>query len=342
MASITAVITTYNFEHEITKLLDSLFTQSFQDFKVLLIDDCSNDKTVDVVKMYITNFPDRIDAIFLQKNMGIGSLLWNIALDSGKIKSNYVIFLDGDDYAEQDFFGTLFKLSTETQADISVCAYDRREAVTGRILCEEMKRFPPIINLPDDISMLPFINTALWNKLIKTSIIGSTRSNYDTGSFDVCFIMRLYQKCERIAFTDEVLFHYQVRTGSIMNTMKPMYAYLVADELREIYVQCIDSSYKNMLMLTAFIHIGISIPVRLNNNPQVSIKDHLLWTRSHFIYNYNYFKDCKLMKLFSLRRFGTKGYGVWICYVLYKLNIFRFFLFMYKSITMLLHRDIKW
>ena len=56
MPEITVVITTYNLEAYIGACLEELFSGTYQDFDVVLVDDCSKDKTVSIIKAYAENF----------------------------------------------------------------------------------------------------------------------------------------------------------------------------------------------------------------------------------------------------------------------------------------------
>ena len=60
MPEITVVITTYNLEAYIGACLEELFSGTYQDFDVVLVDDCSKDKTVSIIKAYAEKFPGRI------------------------------------------------------------------------------------------------------------------------------------------------------------------------------------------------------------------------------------------------------------------------------------------
>lgn len=67
MPEITVVITSYNLESYIAGCLDELFGQSFQDFNILIVDDCSKDRTVLMIRDYQSNFPGRLRLIEREK-----------------------------------------------------------------------------------------------------------------------------------------------------------------------------------------------------------------------------------------------------------------------------------
>ena len=63
MPEITVVITTYNLEAYIGTCLEELFSGTYQDFDVVLVDDGSKDQTVDIVETYAQRYPGRIQKL---------------------------------------------------------------------------------------------------------------------------------------------------------------------------------------------------------------------------------------------------------------------------------------
>ena len=50
--SISIIIPTYNVEKYVTECLNSLINQSFKNFEIIIVDDCSTDSTLDIVKYF--------------------------------------------------------------------------------------------------------------------------------------------------------------------------------------------------------------------------------------------------------------------------------------------------
>ena len=341
MPKITVVITTYNLEPFIGRCLDELLYQTFDDYNILIFDDCSTDNTSDILKSYISLHPERMRAVFLPENLGSPSKTRNTALDSGKIDGEYVIFLDGDDSIEPDFLKVLYELARENDSEISICAYDRVEAETERRLCVEMLGFPVIVDLPSNDDTLAFINGSLWNKLIKTSVIEDTRiPNFRVGE-DLCFLQMLYQKCNRIAFTERILIHYHTRGNSVISNTQPEDIYAFASELIKLHGETSDVKMSATLELLAFVHIGISMAIRAKDNPAISMRQHLKWTYGYFADNFGVFKSSRFLKFRALRRHKAKGYALWICLLLYRLHLFWVFIFLYQAFRKISRRDIK-
>ncbi|MCR5063556.1 MAG: glycosyltransferase family 2 protein, partial [Treponema sp.] len=101
MEKLIVVITTYNLEKYISEALDSVLRQKTNfHFKILIGDDASTDKTLDILNEYVEKFPDIIDLRLSQTNLG--SLCNSNRLFDG-LNCEYFTFLDGDDYWEDEY-----------------------------------------------------------------------------------------------------------------------------------------------------------------------------------------------------------------------------------------------
>lgn len=90
---VSVIIPVYNVEKYIDKTLKSIFAQTYKDIEIVLVDDCSTDKSAQIIAKYKEIHPEII--YFLQpKNMGAGAAR-NKALELAS--GQYVAFLDSDD-----------------------------------------------------------------------------------------------------------------------------------------------------------------------------------------------------------------------------------------------------
>lgn len=88
------IIPTYNVERYIARCLESCIHQTFGDIEILIIDDCGNDKSIEIAKTY-ANRDSRISIIHNPHNLGtFASRLEGIKYAQGR----YTLMLDADDY----------------------------------------------------------------------------------------------------------------------------------------------------------------------------------------------------------------------------------------------------
>ena len=95
-SSLTVILPVYNGETYLSKCIDSILNQTFEDFEFLIIDDCSNDSSVSI----INNYKDlRIKLISNNKNLGLTKTLnKGLKVASG----NYIARIDQDDFSNKD------------------------------------------------------------------------------------------------------------------------------------------------------------------------------------------------------------------------------------------------
>lgn len=133
---ISIVTTAYNIEAYVEKCLSSLVAQTHKDIEIIVVNDCSTDKTMDIVGKFTD---ERIKVVNHSQNMGAG---WARRTGIGAATGDYVITVDGDDWLAPDFIEALAKNAEETDADI----------VSGGITYvwsdtyEEVKRFLPHVS----------------------------------------------------------------------------------------------------------------------------------------------------------------------------------------------------
>lgn len=341
MAAITVIITAYNLERYIGGCLKELEDQTFRDFEVLIVNDASSDGTVEIIRSYMgnTSFPLRL--ITPPQHLGNPAKARNFALDSAWICSKYVIFLDGDDSMEKDFLACLFAQAEESGAELSLCAYERFEEDSGRVLCREMTGFPGVLELSPEEDRLAFINGSLWNKLILFERIADLRVPDLRVGEDVCFSLALYARCRRIACTDRILIRYRVRSGSAITCTREEDFRLFAEELVRLFHESDPEWYRDTIGVAALIHIGVSMPFHVYNNPDVDIHRLLDWVREYFAKQFAWFRGNRFVTPRRLFRHGIRGAALWGALACHRLHCFSLFIGMYDLMRRVLKIDVK-
>ena len=116
---ISVVIPLYNAEKYVRECIISLLAQTFQDFEVIFVDDCSTDNSVAIVESYAPKFGGRLTLAKMEKNSGSGALPRNKGLSLAK--GEYIQFLDADDTLIPTALEELYTLAKEYDADVVYC-----------------------------------------------------------------------------------------------------------------------------------------------------------------------------------------------------------------------------
>lgn len=116
MVSISIVMPLYNAEKYLAECLDSIRAQSFDDFELICVNDCSDDRTMDIVRQYYRK-DSRIKILSNSEHRG-AAFSRNKGME--KACGEYLMFLDGDDIFDEDLLLLAYNKASESQADIAV------------------------------------------------------------------------------------------------------------------------------------------------------------------------------------------------------------------------------
>ena len=109
---ISIVIPMFNSEKYIQACIDSILEQNFKDFEIIIVDDCSTDRSAEIVKGFKDN---RIKFIQRGKNSGAGSAR-NLGIELSRGK--YIEFIDSDDLILQDTLRMMYDAAEGSQAEV--------------------------------------------------------------------------------------------------------------------------------------------------------------------------------------------------------------------------------
>lgn len=111
---ISIVTSAYNASYIINKTIKSVQSQTFKDWEMIIVDDCSTDNTTEIVQSYASK-DIRIRLIKHDSNKGAG-----LARRTGisNIQGEWMTFLDSDDYLKPDCLETLYYYAINCDVDI--------------------------------------------------------------------------------------------------------------------------------------------------------------------------------------------------------------------------------
>ncbi len=114
---ISVIIPVYNAENFLLKCIESVLGQTFADFELILVNDGSKDNSLQICKEYSLK-DDRI--VVIDKKNGGAASARNKGLDVAK--GNYVVFIDSDDYVDNQYLEKLYQAVKQNDADMAVCS----------------------------------------------------------------------------------------------------------------------------------------------------------------------------------------------------------------------------
>ena len=187
---ISIVVPLYNAEKFIGKCLDSLLAQTFQNFEVIVVDDCSTDNSRALAGDYAAKFGGRLKLFKTKKNSGNDYIPRNIGLKfSG---GEYILFMNAGDMLTRTALEELYALAKKYDADVVACERYYEAAPDGTNIqlnaaqeddlaaeptLETQDLRERIQNITDDKYL-----TTCWNKLVKRNLLTKNELPFPNGN----------------------------------------------------------------------------------------------------------------------------------------------------------------
>lgn len=209
---ISVIIPVYNVEKYIGQCLDSIVNQTYKNLEIIIVNDGSNDNSLEIINRYSQN--DRRIKIINLENKGV-SFVRNIGIKNSE--GNYISFVDSDDYLN---LNTYEKLAENLDGeDLIIFNYGRFENSTGEIIKEKYVSDDEMQELPEEKRYLySKINHSCWNKLYKTEYLKRNKFKFFEILYeDVFFNLEVIYSTNNIKILNESFYNYRVnRKDSIM------------------------------------------------------------------------------------------------------------------------------
>ncbi|MGR6009469.1 glycosyltransferase family 2 protein [Bacillus cereus] len=168
---ISIIIPTYNVEEYIEEALNSVLNQSFKQLEVIVIDDGSRDKTVEIIQSL------QDERIKLYENGSNQGPAYSRNFGISKAKGNWIAFLDGDDWWDQERIKELLNFARIKEADMIFddifLIYDGHvspyatQCQNYKEKLESSLNITPELLVELDLGMQPIIKEIYWRKKYK-------------------------------------------------------------------------------------------------------------------------------------------------------------------------------
>lgn len=119
LPAISVIVPLYNMEKYLADCLNSLLAQTFTNFEVIVVDDCSTDSSPAIVKSYAPRFGGRLKLLRTKENSGYASLPRNKGVDISR--GEYIYFIDPDDAVTPTALEELYTAAKNFDADVVHC-----------------------------------------------------------------------------------------------------------------------------------------------------------------------------------------------------------------------------
>lgn len=291
---ISIIIPTHNRVKQLKECIDSIYSQTYQNFEIIIIDDCSEDETNSIYSTYEDN---RLKYILNENNLGNG-----LTRQKGfnAASGDFVIFIDDDDYfIDDEYFNKAIKIFENKSIDI-ICSNSYTYYESEDIY----KRFT--LNLNGLKSCADYLNNFQIKYLKPTSSFPAIfrKKTLDKANFsnmkmmnDSSIYLRALAYGNLVYFNKEIIGVYRVHSANFTYNVKADYTIENLEEKIKVYkeINTLLKKPKRWIFNEVRITVCYFLLGREKNNSE--IKKVLDWTKQNLGFlPYLYFKVYKLLK----------------------------------------------
>ncbi|MBQ7425708.1 MAG: glycosyltransferase family 2 protein [Prevotella sp.] len=204
---VSILVPFYNVEKYVGRCVESLFSQTYQNIEYIFVNDCTPDNSLEIINQYIDKYKkrDNCKIISHSQNQGICASR-NDCLDNAI--GDYILFIDSDDYIDQDMVELLVEAAIKANADISGCGYI--EEYNDHSVPIAQKYTNNYNEMLKAITVLT-LKGVMWKLLIKRSIIENNNIRFmpDKNMVDdYLFCCQVFYYSHRFTGVDKCMYHY--------------------------------------------------------------------------------------------------------------------------------------
>lgn len=202
---VSIIIPIYNVEQYLEKCINSVLKQDYDNIEIILVNDGSPDRSFEICKKY--KGKDNRVIVIDKPNGGVSSAR-NAGLE--KATGEYVIFIDADDWLDNDFVSYMVKLAQDNMCDfaLSLNCYKTDNEINNE------EDYVSIITPAESAALMLSmrLEVGCWNKIYKKSVIDDNNLRFNEKLFfgeGLFFITMFAQLANKTAVGQKRVYHYR-------------------------------------------------------------------------------------------------------------------------------------
>lgn len=220
MPAVTIILPVYNVEKYIGDCIESIINQTFKDFELIIVDDSSPDKSIDIARDMLNK--TSVKYTILERPNGGLSAARNTGIK--KAQGDYLAFVDSDDVISPYYLETLYSDANRFNTELSIASFTWVNEQTKK----EYDQRKIVGELVDKRAFLyKVLRRKVFNYfgcfLISRKYILKNNLFFDESVFfgvDQAYMWRLMVNVNRYTYNEKVVYNYFERPGSIMTATK--------------------------------------------------------------------------------------------------------------------------
>ena len=215
------VMPVYNAEVYLTEAIESVLSQTYQDFELILVNDASTDQSEMICQELVASHQDKVRLYSHPENKG---LLLTRATGMEEVRGQYCLCMDADDVLRVDYLELVKQTIDEMQADAVVINFSMEAdfSIKRRDFSPFLNRQMTGLEVIEELLLAKTQLTTIWQLVFKTSFIPDQAFYQQFGHFvrsvDRIPLHHILARVERAIVLDEALYYYrQVSTSLSFN-----------------------------------------------------------------------------------------------------------------------------
>lgn len=213
MPKVSIIIPVYGVEKYIERCARSLFEQTLDDIEYLFIDDCTPDKSVEILKRVLEEYPHRKSQVVIhrmEQNSGQAKVReWGMRNARGE----YVIHCDSDDWVDVHMYEEMYNKAIDEDADVVVCDYvvTNDTSIIKTINACHAKSAKQLI----ENCLFQRDPWSLWNKLFNRKVYYNIEYPKGAMGEDMATTIQLLWNCKTLSYINKPYYQYFYNSESI-------------------------------------------------------------------------------------------------------------------------------
>lgn len=211
---LSLIIPIYNASTYLAFSLESLLSQPFQDFELILVDDGSTDASPSICDEYAAK--DERIRVLHEPHSGVANSR-QVGLEAAK--GMYILYVDADDQVDPCMIADMYQVAVDQEADMVLCDY-RELTHEGEVYRKQEPTALDGVAVLEDI-LDGKLYGALWNKMMRREWLLQTKAAFPqrlTMREDLVFLSQCLPYASKIAYIPKAFYGYERRNASALTS----------------------------------------------------------------------------------------------------------------------------
>lgn len=262
---VSIIVPIYGVERFIAHCAETLMSQTLEDIEYIFVNDCTKDRSMDVLHSVIERHPERYHQIKIiehTENKGLPAAR-NTGLEYAQ--GEYVFHCDADDFVEETMLEEMYNLAKKENTDIVWCDYYETFEKHEKIMVE------PCCQSAEEAIQKMLEGTMkynVWNKLIKRTIYLENKITFLSGNAmgEDLSIIKLFIHAKNIAYLHKAHYHYiRYNTGAMTCNMSNKKIEELRNNVNNLCEYLEKNSTCNWESYCSYLKLWLKFPFLLTN-----------------------------------------------------------------------------